>query len=381
MIRNHLKYNFEIIPGNLTEFERRLLKLEQIRYIENPSNFYKETAYLKSVDGKLSYYYLFSKIKTNKFNRGSDYLTHGIDFYRGSFHAQMIRGLINYCNFKDNSIILDPFCGSGTALVEASLLGFNSIGIDINPIACLNSKIKTGLLKCDKDILKRPLEYDLEYFDNRNLSSKKFNHILEKDFKYLLGLFIYMRSLSMEKRLNMTRHIAYKIIVEKIKFILKEYNSLKKRINISEGESKIIFSDNLNQISKFPNRSIDAIITSPPYLDLIDYIEEDITQINVLFGKKQILQLKTKSIGNHILNKKKSQVDYWNKTMKIITEMYRVLKFDGFLIFIIGNYGNMRNQYLYHFKNSGFITERILEREIVNIKKKDNIEYVFFAKK
>ena len=142
------RFNFVPISDELTEFEKKLSKLELIRYIEHPELFYKEAAYFKKVDEKDSYYYLFSKIKSNDFNKGSGYLTHGFDFYRGSFHGQMIRGLINYCNLKGDSIILDPFCGSGTTLVESSLLGFNSIGIDINPIACLNSKIKTNVLNC-----------------------------------------------------------------------------------------------------------------------------------------------------------------------------------------------------------------------------------------
>ncbi|MBD3212963.1 MAG: hypothetical protein GF311_10175 [Candidatus Lokiarchaeota archaeon] len=381
MIHDKLKYNFEIIPGELTAFEKKLLKLEQIRYIENPKRFYRESAYLKRVDGKISYYYLFSQIKSNNFNRGSDYLTHGLDFYRGSFHAQMVRGLINYCNLKDTSIILDPFCGSGTTLVEATLLGFDSIGIDINPIACLNSIIKTKLLKYNDAISRRTLEYDLTYFNNEDFANQKYKVILKKDFEYLLGLFIYTRILSMEKRLNMKKETAYKIFLDKLNFILKKYNFLKKKIEFNEGESKILFNDNLTQIKNYPNSSIDAIITSPPYLNLIDYIEEDITKIKYLFNKREIQQLKTQSIGNRILNNQNSHIDYWNKMIKLITELYRVLKKNKFLVFIIGNYGNMRSKYLSHFESSGFNIERILKRKIVNLKKKDNVEYVFFLKK
>ena len=41
-------------------------------------------------------------------------------------------------------LILDPFCGSGTALVEAQRAGFDAVGIDLNPIACRISRVKTG---------------------------------------------------------------------------------------------------------------------------------------------------------------------------------------------------------------------------------------------
>ncbi|RLG15985.1 hypothetical protein DRN63_04745 [Nanoarchaeota archaeon] len=40
-------------------------------------------------------------------------------------------------------MILDPFCGSGTVLVEAKLLGVNAVGSDINPLAILLAKVKS----------------------------------------------------------------------------------------------------------------------------------------------------------------------------------------------------------------------------------------------
>src|SRR5438067_2485686 len=45
--------------------------------------------------------------------------------------------------------ILDPFCGSGTTLVEAQRLGHEAIGLDINPIACLISRVKVGVWSDD----------------------------------------------------------------------------------------------------------------------------------------------------------------------------------------------------------------------------------------
>jgi len=44
---------------------------------------------------------------------------------------------------RPNGPVLDPFCGSGTTLVEAVHRGGQAIGIDLNPIACLMSRVKT----------------------------------------------------------------------------------------------------------------------------------------------------------------------------------------------------------------------------------------------
>ena len=46
---------------------------------------------------------------------------------------------------KDDFTVLDPFCGSGTTLVETSLMGLKSIGYDINPFLTFVSQTKTDL--------------------------------------------------------------------------------------------------------------------------------------------------------------------------------------------------------------------------------------------
>ena len=64
------------------------------------------------------------------------YLTHGIHSYPAKFIPHIPRYIIkNYT--KPKEVVLDQFCGSGTALVEANLLGRNAYGIDINPLSKL----------------------------------------------------------------------------------------------------------------------------------------------------------------------------------------------------------------------------------------------------
>ena len=48
-----------------------------------------------------------------------------------------------YLNGNQTKNILDPFCGSGTTLVEGILAGHNVIGVDIDPLSTLISKVKT----------------------------------------------------------------------------------------------------------------------------------------------------------------------------------------------------------------------------------------------
>ena len=75
---------------------------------------------------------------------------HRLHPYKGKFIPQLVEYFIdkhtdNYKKdifFKQGDIILDPFCGSGTALVQAKELGIHSIGIDISHFNCMVAETK-----------------------------------------------------------------------------------------------------------------------------------------------------------------------------------------------------------------------------------------------
>ena len=79
------------------------------------------------------------------------YATHGLFPYRGKFHPQMIKAIINIIGVKPGETILDPMMGSGTTLVEASLMGIHAMGIELNPFTALMSKVKLSALQVDTE--------------------------------------------------------------------------------------------------------------------------------------------------------------------------------------------------------------------------------------
>lgn len=77
------------------------------------------------------------------------YLTHSYHSYSAKYIPQIPRYLISNLT-KRNDLILDNFVGSGTTLVESKVLGRHAIGVDVNPLACLVSKVKiTNIQKPD----------------------------------------------------------------------------------------------------------------------------------------------------------------------------------------------------------------------------------------
>ncbi|MBV6438454.1 MAG: hypothetical protein EPGJADBJ_00078 [Saprospiraceae bacterium] len=71
---------------------------------------------------------------------------HGVHPYPARFIPEIPRAILKNLPRPGESLIFDPFCGSGVTLTEAQRAGYPSLGVDINPIACLISRVKTDPL-------------------------------------------------------------------------------------------------------------------------------------------------------------------------------------------------------------------------------------------
>lgn len=70
-------------------------------------------------------------------------LTHNLHRYSGKFIPQIAARAIATLT-RPGDLVLDPYCGSGTTLVESALAGRKAIGIDLNPLAVLIASTKTA---------------------------------------------------------------------------------------------------------------------------------------------------------------------------------------------------------------------------------------------
>lgn len=131
--------------------------------------------YKRKVDDRWS----FKEANTKEF-------THCYHTYPAMMIPQIARTLIEEYKPKGRlDLILDPYMGSGTTLVEASLAGINSIGTDLNPLARLMGKVKTTLYN-NESILKqfREIQTELIFYTKDKVKERNFDRISNYSFWY-----------------------------------------------------------------------------------------------------------------------------------------------------------------------------------------------------
>lgn len=89
---------------------------------------------------------VLERVNGNGIGRQSTrYSVHGLHEYKGKFNPQVAKAILNIFGAKAGQKALDPFCGSGTSLVECAHLGIEALGVDINPMAIFiaNTKLQS----------------------------------------------------------------------------------------------------------------------------------------------------------------------------------------------------------------------------------------------
>jgi site-specific DNA-methyltransferase (cytosine-N4-specific) len=74
------------------------------------------------------------------------YGPHDLHEYRGKFFPQLVRSLVNISGVRENALVLDPMCGSGTTPCEALASGRSAIGADLNPLSVLIATVKSAVV-------------------------------------------------------------------------------------------------------------------------------------------------------------------------------------------------------------------------------------------
>lgn len=296
---------------------------------------------------------LFNDIKPNK-SREIRYLTHSFHEYKGRFYPQLAKAFMNYAGIKKGDTVLDPFCGSGTTLVESFLFGANAVGVDINPIAFLlaKAKVKSILLK-QKDLteIKKAFENIKEHSGWNKIRIGDYNKTL--DTEYLQKWFpennlkkIILIQKTIKQLPNEVSHLFSKVVLSNLlrEFSFQDATQLRIRRRTDQPKEDLIdtfkknLAEQIENLEKFQSlnrfdldskvenflgdirtlmesanlkkNSVDVVITSPPYATALPYVDTDRLSL-FAFGytdKSSFRRLEETLIGNREITKSKREI-------------------------------------------------------------------------
>ncbi len=177
----------------------RISKTELLEYIEKRNKaIHKERKdKLGEFNEDLTFDDVPEKIRTKH--------VHRLHQYKGKFIPQLVDYFLEGY-FDKNDLVLDPFMGSGTTLVQANEMGIRSVGIDITPFNCMIAKVKTR--EYDIDVLKKELNDILSR--TKKFSKDTFPVDYEKELKSYISEF--NKTSNLEKRTKIDKWIIDRIL-------------------------------------------------------------------------------------------------------------------------------------------------------------------------
>jgi len=296
--------------------------------------------------------------------------THGYHPFHGKFIPQIPKTIIEHLT-KPGDIVLDPFCGSGTALVEANILNRKAIGTDIAPIAVLVSKVKVTFIEDDKleseikkledMITEQRAKSVIPDFPNKEIwyNEKTLQELgniwgqilMFKDSQDIFDFFKVAFSSILKSVANRSEHWNWAFIGDNILPKIDKYVDSKKYFSntirrmatgmkefgeVKTNKSVKILQIDTRELSKHLKKKVDLIITSPPYCFAIDF--NRYYRLSYYWFDWEINKNRDIEIGARSKRGKKNSVDEYFSDMEIcIKEFYKILADEGFCCFTLGD--------------------------------------------
>lgn len=341
---------FRLIDGTdeIFELDLALWEYESL----SKRKLIERSAYFKTVNGQETAHYRTCNLQNleevhkdssfrtkiffldGKYTTG--YATHGLFPYRGKFHPQLIRALLNVLRIHPGRIVLDPMAGSATVAVEANLLGIDSVAVDLSPFCGLMGRVKTFALNLDSKkleslsadparLLKR-LHKDTapKYFSGEH-NDKERNY-------YEVVMLAFLDAMGFANRSQSSIEKLFPRVLERYCATIAYFQRARKSMKLNIGGGEIVCGDAMDL--PLDNNSVDAVITSPPYSFAIDYLKNDQPQLEYLGHDLAALRRNMVGLQGRGVDGKLSA--YFEQMSAALGEMSRVARKGAPVVIIIG---------------------------------------------
>jgi hypothetical protein len=279
-----------------------------------------------------------------------------------SFPPHLVRNYINEFKLSSDSCVLDPFCGTGTTLVEAKKLGIKSIGFEANPVVqmCASAKVDWDIITSDMlaeaEIISTAAQSKIDFSTEQiklpedkekliiknSISPSPLHKILileniinnfdskyEKFYKTALAREIVFSYSNLKfgpevgvKKKKLDDVDVVSLWFNRVKIIINDINENSENKDIF---SKVILGDSRNDLNLIPDESIDAVITSPPYPNEKDYSRTtrlESVLLNFICDKSDLRRIKKSLLRSNTRGVYKDDDDVkWIQNNKTVNDL------------------------------------------------------------
>jgi DNA modification methylase len=306
-------------------------------------------------------------------------LTHGFHSYPARFHPLTVRALItSYA--RPDALICDPFCGSGTTLVEALIAGARGVGSDLNPLALELARVKAlaptpAHLTLPDELVTRAraiAEESLarvkarartqtsgEAWDDPRMYAP---HV----FRELVGLReLFDEAPAMGDKLRRAVLLCFSAILIKVSRQSSETSGSVQERAIGKGlptrlfarkaeelaaswrelfaacpanaKNPSVYKADARRLRHVTDASVDLVVTSPPYLGTYDYAEHHVRRLGWLGLDGGALAHNELGARRHTQTPKDALARWQAELDAVVAEFARVLAPNGAVFVVIGD--------------------------------------------
>lgn len=261
------------------------------------------------------------------------YATHGLHPYKGKFYPQLVKSILNISDATLGAKVLDPYCGSGTSLLEGMLNGYATFGCDLHPLAAKIARSKTTVLTLPRDFVNSSIQAFVSRLSHppKNLASS-LDQFPEETHDELAAWFPSRVLFKLNWILHQSRTFGYSALVDFLEVVAssivrevshqdpRDLRIRRRKESITDAPVIEMFRMRLeeqhrrlqkywavagrqpgqlipSQVAQGDSRrvetfralgladeSVDCIVTSPPYATALPYIDTDRLSLLAILG-------------------------------------------------------------------------------------------------